>query len=262
MIRVAAASFVVAIFAAACASFGAASTSPADGDAGADADAGAGTGAGDVGSDDDARAADSFCASKSAFDVCSDFDDPSRAAGAGWDSLNGANGMLPAIDEADAKSPPSSLRFDVAAAGHQNVGLAKTIGAGTVFHIEAAVRFDRKVQADYVDIARIVLTTPNGAVAVQVSMQPTGMHFAACPPDVAECVYGNPPYDLQEWKTLSFDFDVSARRAKFAADGVTFLDGEFGVEGITGVTVIIGPREAMPGNTLIVRYDNVLVSHR
>lgn len=231
-----------------------------------DAPASSGSSSSDAGANEaaagDAAAAGGFCASRRDYDVCSDFDASNTNPIEGWDAFNGSTGAEPKIDSSDARSDPSSLRFDLAGTGYSDLGLVKTIGAGTVYHVEAAVRFDRKVQTDYVDIARLEITTPSGNFVTQIDMQPEGMHFGFCPEDTASCVYGNPPHDLQAWRTLAFDLDASQGTAKLTIGDVVEERLNFPAKAIEKVTVTIGPRQVAQGNTLVVRYDDVLIWHR
>lgn len=241
--------------ASACSSFGESAVSSAG--AGAGADAGA-----DAPSPDGAVAGSTFCAARSGFDVCSDFDVPLSNPANGWDAFNGPNGEGPKADSSDAHSAPSSLRFDFTGTGHSNLGLAKTVGSGTVFHVEAAVRFDAKVQSSFVDIARLEIETPSGSFVTAIDMQPAGMHFGFCPEDRSNCVYGDPPYDLQTWKTIAFDIDTTQSKVKLTIGGTVEEDRPFPAARIDEMTVYVGPRESADGNTLVVRYDDILVSHR
>lgn len=240
---------VVAFIAAACASFDEPPSSAADG--GATPDGAAGTG--------------SFCASKSNYDVCSDFDDDRAPPTAGWDNVSGPNGAPPKIDSSDARSAPSSLRFDFTGEAASGLGLTKVLGSGTVYHIETAVRFGGKVQKDFVDVARIVIGSAGGELDIDLDMLPTGLHYEICPPDPTKCVNGNEDFDLLEWKTIAFDFDVTAPKATLTIGGVVILNDTTASAAapttVEKMTVTIGPRNVAAGNTVVVRYDDILVSH-
>ena len=230
---------------AACTSFDEPSSS-SDGGAATTPDGGGGTG--------------SFCASKSNYDVCSDFDSSSLITG--WDEVNGPNGAAPKVDSSDAYSAPSSLRFDFTGESASDLGLTKVLGPGKVYHIETAVRFDGKVQKDYVDVAKIVIGGPSGELDIEFDMLPTGLHYGVCPLDTSKCVYGNPDFDLREWKTIAFDFDLEKSKVTLTIGGIVISEETPPPAAIEKMTVTIGPRQVASGNTVVVRYDDILISHR
>jgi hypothetical protein len=201
----------------------------------------------------------SFCASRSGYDVCSDFDD-GRSPSAGWDRLNGPTDTPATIDSSDAHSAPSSLRFDLDGKSEKDLGLTMVLGPGTVYHVEFAVRFDRKVQSEYVDVARVTVETKSGPVEFEIEMRSTGLHYTVCPADTTKCLEGNPEYDLLEWKTFVIDIDL-ATSGKLLIGGVVIEEAPIPGTLVDKLTVTVGPSGVAQGNTVVVRYDDVLITH-
>jgi hypothetical protein len=229
-------------------------------DAGALADDAGAPEGGASGADAADAAGAGFCASRRDYDVCADFDDLARPPADGWDGFNGPGGAPATRDAADHRSPPASLRFDVAGA-HSHVGLQKTVGPGTSYHVELAVRFGGKVQRGYVDIAQLSFATPRGTFVIGLDMQPRGMHLSLCPEDTSRCVYEEPSYDLQSWQVVAVDVDGASGRARVSVNAIAVGEAPFPAS-VASMAAFIGPREALDGNTLSIRYDDVLVSHR